>query len=187
MSTNVTFGGRTITISSETAAILETILGIQAAVETPSTTTTTQVREPAEMTIEEAVEVLAKATEHSTVLYRPTVTIDGTVKVKKLVNADDVADADAWITAGLVSTSFKKAKKLANALDALMYKEVSVPKSVPAIGEDGYYITIEDGVFVLKAHTRTIADDKLVKAKRLSKNRYNAVWRINELNQLIGA
>lgn len=187
MSTNVTFGGRTIALSSETAAILETILGVQAAVETPATTTTTQVREPAEMTIEEAVEVLVKATERGTVLYRPTVTIDGTVKVKKLVHADDVADADAWITTGLVSTSFKKAKKLANALDALMYKEVSVPKAVPAIGEVGYYITMNDGGFVLEAHPRTIADDKLVKAKRLSKNYGHTAERVYELNRLIGA
>lgn len=187
MSTNVTFGGRTITVSSETAAILETIFGVQAAVETPATTTTTQVREPAELTIEEAVEVLTKATERGTVLYRPTVTIDGTVKVKKLVDTDAMADADEWIAAGLVSTSFKKAKKLANALDALMFKEVSVPKSVPAIGEVGYYITMDDGMFVIESHTRTIADDKLVKAKRLSKNYGNTLERVNGLNRLIGA
>ena len=113
-------------------------------------------------------------------LWRPTMTKTGEIKVKRF---DPLTDSP-WMGRAVFECK-DEAKEYADALYAAVKDKLHCPKKVPAVGQDGYFVTLSDGEFVAKHHYRAEQDDELVKAKRLSRN-YDNMQRIaNELNELL--
>ena len=113
-------------------------------------------------------------------LWRPTMTKTGEIKVKRF---DPLTDSP-WMGRAVFECK-DEAKEYADALYAASKDKLHCPKKVPAVGQDGYFVTLSDGEFVAKHHYRAEQDDELVKAKRLSRN-YDNMQRIaNELNELL--
>lgn len=196
MSITINFGGRTLLVSDEVATILSSLIGAQlsdeadGAVEQVSAerSSITKMEAP-EMSLEEATEYFQDFASVEHKHYRPTVTKNGTVKVKRIDSNMPcwIEDNKDWFTQGLVFDDVESMEEVVEALNALMYEEVCVPKNVPAVGEQGYFITMVDGVFVVEAHVRSEQDDYLVTSKRLSRNEDNAERRASRMNNILCA
>lgn len=115
-------------------------------------------------------------------LWRPTMVKTGEIKVKRF---DPLTDSP-WMGRA-VFDSKEEAKEYADSLYYSTKEKIHCPKLVPAVGQLGYYVTLSDGEFVVKEHTRAEQDDELVKAKRLSRNSDNMQRIANELNELLRA
>ena len=113
-------------------------------------------------------------------LWRPTMTKTGEIKVKRF---DPLTDSP-WMGRAVFECK-DEAKEYADALYAAVKDKLHCPKKVPAVGQEGYFVTLSDGEFVVTTHYRAEQDDELVKAKRLSRN-YDNMQRIaDELNEFL--
>ena len=113
-------------------------------------------------------------------LWRPTMTKTGEIKVKRF---DPLTDSP-WMGRAVFECK-DEAKEYADALYAAVKDKLHCPKKVPAVGQDGYFVTLSDGEFVVKSYTRVEQDDALVEAKRLSRNSDIMKRIADELNELI--
>ena len=113
-------------------------------------------------------------------LWRPTMTKTGEIKVKRF---DPLTDSP-WMGRAVFECK-DEAKEYADALYAAVKDKLHCPKKVPAVGQDGYFVTLSDGEFVVKSYTRVEQDDALVEAKRLSRNSDNMQRIADELNELL--
>ena len=113
-------------------------------------------------------------------LWRPTMTKTGEIKVKRF---DPLTDSP-WMGRAVFECK-DEAKEYADALYAAVKDKLHCPKKVPAVGQDGYFVTLSDGEFVVKSYTRVEQDDALVEAKRLSRNSDNMQRIADELNEFL--
>ena len=113
-------------------------------------------------------------------LWRPTMIKTGEIKVKRF---DPLTDSP-WMGRA-VFDSKEEAKEYADLLYAAAKGKIHCPKLVPEVGQLGYYVTLSDGEFVVKEHTRVEQDDALVEAKRLSWSSGNMRRMADELNELL--